>query len=65
VTARESGALRIFAYNWPVYAGTWMAAGLLVVVAARASSFLSDAALLAGSGAALWSFVSLAVSFSI
>ena len=63
--SRHSGALRIFQYNWPVYAGTW-----LVALASLASlhCFSGAQAWLLGSGALLallWSLVSLLVSLYV
>ena len=39
--SRDSGAVRIFLYNWPIYVGTWaVALGLLVCLVALASGTL-------------------------
>jgi SAM-dependent methyltransferase len=62
---RESGAFRIFSYNWPIYIGTWAGAGLVVVMATRLAGILRDAAVFAGAVAILWSVFSLVVSFYI
>jgi len=37
VVTRESGAARIFFYNWPIYVSTWGAAALVAVIASRMS----------------------------
>jgi SAM-dependent methyltransferase len=62
---RESGAARIFFYNWPIYVSTWGAAALVAVIASRMSEVARDAALLAGAFAVLWSAFSLVVSFYV
>jgi SAM-dependent methyltransferase len=59
---RPSGALRIFLYNWPVYAGTWVSA--LVILSLRPllrSPQVWIASLVAGS-LLVWSLLSLLVS---
>lgn len=57
---RPSGAVRIFLYNWPIYAATWLGAGLLLVVL-RGRPF----SILLGTVALAWSAVSLLVSFYV
>src|SRR5262249_55829067 len=60
---RASGAARIFVYNWPIYAGTWaLAVGALVLALERG---LGPAAVILGSAPAVWSVLSLLVSFHI
>lgn len=56
---RESGAGRIFWYNWPVYVGTWAGAGLLLLARATFPAAAVLLALVAG-GAIVWSLASLA-----
>ena len=57
---RQSGATRIFLYNWPFFVGTWAAAALLLAGALRWSAWTPLA--LAGAVAVAWSLVALAVS---
>ena len=56
---RQSGALRIFLYNWPIYLVTW-AASLAVVASSRHWLLVTGAAV-----AMAWSVWSLAVSHYI
>ena len=62
---RQSGALRIFLYNWPTYIGTWLVAALVVVLAAALAPGLLWLATLGSVLAALWSAVSLLVSLYV
>lgn len=59
---RRSGAARIFLYNWPTYAGTWAAALVVLIVAARLGGAFAWTLALGALFAAAWSGVSLAVS---
>jgi SAM-dependent methyltransferase len=59
---RQSGAARIFLYNWPVYAGTWTFAAAALLFAFLAERPFSTAAALAAAIAVTWSLGSLAVS---
>ena len=59
---RQSGAVRIFLYNWPTYVGTWSAALLVpLVVGFVAPRFVIIAAVAAAASVA-WSIASLLVS---
>jgi SAM-dependent methyltransferase len=62
---RQNGALRILLYNWPVYAGTWIAALSALLVASHLRSPLAELAALAGGAALAWSLGSLIVSHCI
>jgi hypothetical protein len=62
---RQSGAARIFLYNWPTYAGTWSVAIAVLVCLPRAHPTVAWALAAAAGGALLWSFVSLVVSLYI
>jgi len=62
---RESGARRIFFYNWPIYVGTWLGALTLGALATRfpvSWAWVGEAAAFA---AVAWSLASLAVSHYI
>ena len=59
---RQSGALRIFTYNWPIYVGTWTFAIGSALVAQRLPSPLALLALSASAVAIVWSFASLLIS---
>ncbi|MSP25348.1 MAG: methyltransferase domain-containing protein [Myxococcales bacterium] len=63
---RQSGAVRIFLYNWPIYMGTWIVAiGLLVsllVCLPLLPTVLAWLALLGAGVALAWSSFSLIVS---
>jgi SAM-dependent methyltransferase len=61
---RPSGAVRIFLYNWPIYAGTW-AAGLIALALAAWRPALRLPAAGLGAAAITWSVVSLLVSFYV
>jgi SAM-dependent methyltransferase len=60
--SRENGALRILKYNWPVFAATWVAS-LLVFLWASITGHAWLAAI--APGPALWSLLSLLVSYYI
>lgn len=60
-----SGALRIFLYNWPLYAATWASAALAVALAAVLGGPLGGVVLASALGAVAWSAASLAVSFHV
>jgi SAM-dependent methyltransferase len=62
---RQSGALRIFLYNWPTYAGTWLGAAAVVALAAAIAPRLLWLAALGSGLAATWSAVSLLVSLYV
>jgi hypothetical protein len=62
---RQSGAARIFLYNWPIYAGTWAGAAIVMISAARSSVLTRDAAMFVAGLAVLWSAGSLIISFYI
>jgi len=62
VRTRRSGAVRIFLYNWPVYVATWGVALAAAICSPLLPSPLRTVTLLAATGAALWSAVSLVVS---
>jgi SAM-dependent methyltransferase len=55
----QSGARRIFSYNWPIFVATWIGAALVMAWAVRSGTQAACALALA---ACLWSLVSLAVS---
>ena len=55
---KESGARRIFFYNWPTYAGTWVAAAVVIAVGLRYAPVL----VVGGVVAIAWSAASLVVS---
>jgi len=57
-----SGAARIFVYNWPIYASTWLAAVGGFVIARYTSPGVALLLMAAGVGAILWSALSLWVS---
>lgn len=63
---RQSGALRIFLYNWPTFVLTWLAAALAVFAATRLAERLPGAIpvlLIAGGATAIvWSLLALAIS---
>lgn len=61
---RQSGAVRILLYNWPIYVGTWVLGAVLLWVAALEPRFRLLAVLLGGIPI-LWSIVSLTVSWYI
>jgi SAM-dependent methyltransferase len=63
--SQQSGAARIFLYNWPVYAGAWLGAAVVVALVPRMPREIMPWALLAACGSVLWSVVSLAVSFYV
>jgi SAM-dependent methyltransferase len=60
-----SGALRIFLYNWPLYAATWASAALAVVLAVVLGGPLGVVVVTGALGAVAWSAASLAVSFHV
>ncbi len=65
---RESGAARIFFYNWPIYVATWAgAAGVLLLVPLWLPAYSAYAVpvVLLAAGALLWSVGSLVISFYI
>jgi SAM-dependent methyltransferase len=63
--SRQSGALRIFLYNWPVYVATWTAAVVVLVSATRLPKTALVLVTALACGAVVWSVASLAVSFYI
>jgi SAM-dependent methyltransferase len=62
---RQSGAARIFLYNWPIYVATWSLSAALLLWAARMPIPVALFASLLALGALAWSFASLAISFYI
>jgi SAM-dependent methyltransferase len=62
---RQTGALRIFLYNWPVYVGTWISALITLLVVPLLWPPVTWLAALAAGTALAWSLVSLLVSFYI
>jgi SAM-dependent methyltransferase len=62
---RQNGAVRIFLYNWPVYAGTWIFAALLLALSPRLEGSATWAAWVVALGAVAWSLASLLVSYYI
>jgi hypothetical protein len=63
--SRQSGALRIFLYNWPIYVGTWSFAILVLAIAQRLPEAASFVATLGAAVAIAWPLASLAVSLYI
>lgn len=63
--SRKRGVTRIFRYNWPTYAATWLGGALLLGSAAFLPPWARALALLAAAVALLWSLVSLLVSFYV
>src|SRR5262249_37525748 len=63
--SRESGAARIFLYNWPIYVGTWLAAVLLLAGTRFVLSQFLTFAIIGAALAIAWSIVSLLVSFYV
>jgi SAM-dependent methyltransferase len=59
-----SGATRIFLYNWPTYAGTWMAAAIVFALATSIPPLTALLRLVAAT-ALLWSLVSLLISHHV
>jgi SAM-dependent methyltransferase len=59
---KESGARRIFFYNWPTYAGTWAAAAVAIAGGLAYTTVLAPVLVVAGVVALLWSAASLVVS---
>jgi SAM-dependent methyltransferase len=59
---RQSGALRIFLYNWPVYVGSWLASFVLVLVSGTVPEGWRLLVMLGAGVAVGWSLVSLLVS---
>jgi SAM-dependent methyltransferase len=63
---RQSGAVRIFLYNWPVYALTWtFALAVLLALFVGLAPPLAWVAAFGAGGAFVWSLVSLFVSYYI
>jgi SAM-dependent methyltransferase len=64
---RQSGAVRIFLYNWPVYALTWtfVLATFFVLFAGVLAAPFGWALAFGAGGAFVWSLVSVFVSFYI
>jgi SAM-dependent methyltransferase len=60
-----SGALRIFLYNWPLYAATWASAAVAVGVGTVLGGPLGAMVVVGALGAIAWSATSLAVSFHV
>jgi SAM-dependent methyltransferase len=58
-----SGAKRIFLYNWPTYAATWAGAALALGIASHIGGVAAGGIALGAGVAAVWSAVSLAVSY--
>jgi SAM-dependent methyltransferase len=63
--SRESGALRILLYNWPVYLGTWVSALAVLLVALALRSAATGPAVAGAAIALAWSLASLGVSFYV
>jgi hypothetical protein len=59
---RQSGAARIFYYNWPVYAGTWTVGLLVVALLGLLPRHLATVGALGVGVSVAWSFASLLVS---
>ncbi len=63
---RQSGSLRIFLYNWPIYAGTWgFASAALLFMLVKKPAFAVVWILAACAVPLFWSAVSLVVSHYI
>jgi SAM-dependent methyltransferase len=62
---RQSGAVRIFLYNWPVYVGTWGLAVALLFLRPLLPPTSACLAALAAVTALAWSVVSLLVSLYV
>ena len=62
---RQNGAVRIFLYNWPVYAGTWIFALAIVLLSPFWQGGPTWLAWLVACGAVAWSLASLFVSYYI
>lgn len=61
---RQSGVVRIFLYNWPIYVSTWLG-GLALILLATFEPRIRLWAILLGGIPIVWSFVSLSVSWYI
>ena len=62
---RQSGVLRIFLYNWPIYVGSWSLASLAILLVATVRVPFGLWISLAAAITLLWSATSLVVSFYI
>jgi SAM-dependent methyltransferase len=62
---RQSGAFRIFLYNWPIYVGSWVGAALAILFVAITRVPFGPWIMLAAIVTVLWSVTSLLVSFYI
>jgi SAM-dependent methyltransferase len=58
----QNGALRIFLYNWPVFAGTWVVSLVVLGLLHRMPPSIVGVASLAAGTAITWTVVSLVVS---
>jgi len=63
--SRQSGMVRIFFYNWPIYVGTWVSSLLVLSFALVLHPPLAALIAFGATAALVWSLVSLLVSFYV
>lgn len=63
--SRESGMIRIFFYNWPIYVATWISSVLVIAFAIVMHPPLGALVALGATIAIVWSIASLLVSFYV